>query len=114
MSRRAVILVMVFLGALLTGNIIILGIWLPIWKNRAASVESANRTIASSPATPSEPTNHTSVAPAGTARPTSDLVLDRQFTSESRRLQLKYSRDRKTKIRRITVEDPHRPGVTTV
>jgi len=105
---------MVFLGALLTGNIIILGIWLPIWKNRAASVESANRTIASSPATPSEPTNHTSVAPAGAATPSSDLVLERQLTSPSGNLQIKYSRDRKTKIRRITVEDAHRPGVTTV
>ena len=114
MSRRAVILVVVFLGALLAGNLVILGIWLPLWKNRAANVQSGNRTIASSPATPSETTNHTSVAPAGTAAPRSDLVLERQIGSPSGNLQIKYFRDRKTKIRRIAVEDAHRPGVTSV
>ena len=55
-----------------------------------------------------------SLAPAGTATPPSDLVLERQFTSPSGNLQIKYFRDRKTKIRRIAVEDAHRPGVTTV
>jgi hypothetical protein len=113
MSRRAVILVVVFLGALLAGNIVILGIWLPLWKNRAANVQSGNRTIVSSPATPSQP-NNMPLAPAGTAAPSSDLILERQFTSPSGNLQIKYSRDRRTKIRRITVEDAHRPGVTAV
>jgi hypothetical protein len=46
--------------------------------------------------------------------PSSDLVLERQLTSPSGNLQIKYSRDRKTKIRRIVVEDAHRPGVTSV
>jgi YARHG domain len=114
MSRRTVILIVVFLGALLAGNIVILGIWLPIWKSRAANVQSANRTTVSSPATPSEPKNNPPLAPAGTAAPSSDLVLERQFTSQSGNLQIKYLRDRKTKIRRITVEDAHRPGVTAV
>jgi hypothetical protein len=114
MSRRTVILVVVFLGALLAGNIVILGIWLPIWKNRAATVSPANRTIVSSPATPSEPTNHASVATAGTVAPSPDLVVERQFTSPSGNLQIKYVRDRKTKIRQITVEDARHPGVTTV
>src|SRR5262245_38365893 len=109
MSRRAVILVVVFLGVLLAGNIVILGIWLPIWKNRGANVQPANRTIVSSPATPSQPNNNTPVAPAGTATPSSDLVLERQFTSLSGNLQIKYLRDRKTKIRRIAVEDAHWP-----
>jgi hypothetical protein len=40
--------------------------------------------------------------------------MERQFTSPSGNLQIKYVRDRKTKIRRITLEDAHRPGVTTV
>ena len=114
MSRRAVILVVVFLGVLLAGNIVILGIWLPIWKSRAANVQSPKRTIVSSPATPSELTNHTPVAPAGTAAPASDLVLERQLTSSSGNLQIKSFRDRNTKIRRIMVEDAHRPGVTAV
>ena len=113
MSRRAIILVVVFLGVLLAGNIVILGIWLPIWKSRAANVQSANRTTVALPATPSQP-NNTPLAPAGTAAPSSDLVLERQFGSPSGNLQIKYFRDRKTKTRRITVEDAHRPGVTTV
>jgi hypothetical protein len=114
MSRRAVTLVVVFLGALLAGNIVILGIWLPLWKNRAANVQSANQTTVSSPATPSGSNNNTPIAPAGTVAPSSDLVLERQFTSPSGNLEIKSFRDRKTKIRRITVEDAHRPGVTTV
>jgi hypothetical protein len=113
MSRRAIFLVVVFLGVLLAGNIVILGIWLPIWKSRAANVQSANRTTVSVPATRSQP-NNTSLAPADTAAPSSDLVLERQFGSPSGNLQIKYLRDRKTKIRRITVEDARRPGVTSV
>src|SRR5437660_8195819 len=116
MSRRAVIIVLVFLGALLASNIVVLGIlsiWLPIWKSRVANSQSSNRTTVPLPATPSQP-NNTPLAPAGVTVPSSDLVLERQFTSTSGKLQTKYSRDRKTKIRRITVEDAHRPGATTV
>ena len=40
--------------------------------------------------------------------------MERQFTSPSGNLQIKCVRDRKTKIRRITLENAHRPGVTTV
>jgi hypothetical protein len=113
MSRRAIILVVVFVGVLLAGNIVVLSIWLPILKSRAANVQSANRTTVSLPATPSQP-NNAPLAPAGTAAPSSDLVLERQFTSPSGNLQIKYFRDRKTKTRRITVEDAHRPGVSAV
>ncbi|HZD06875.1 MAG TPA: hypothetical protein VE176_01435, partial [Candidatus Limnocylindrales bacterium] len=113
MSRRAIILVVVFLGVLLAGNIVILGIWLPIWKSRVASSQSTNRTTVSLPPTPSQP-NNTPLAPAATAAPSSDLVLERQFASPSGNVQIKCFRDRKTKIRRITVEDARRPGVTTV
>ena len=113
MSRRAVTLVVVFLGVLLAGNIIVLSVWLPSWKGRAGNLQSANRTIVSSPATPSQP-NNTPPAPAVPVAPSSDLVLERQFTSPSGNLQMKYLRDRKTKIRRIAVEDAHRPGAATV
>jgi len=113
MSRRAVTLVVVFLGVLLAGNIVVLSVWLPSWKGRAGNLQSANRTIVSSPATPSQP-NNTPLAAAGTAAPSSDLVLERQFGSPSGNLQIKYLRDRKTKIRRIAVEDAHRPGAAAV
>ena len=116
MSRRAIILVVVFLGVLLAGNIIVLTIWLPNRKNIAANLQPSNMTPVVSPAAfaPSGSNNNTPVAPAGTAAPSSDLVLERQFTSPSGNLQIKYFRDRKTKMRRITLEDAHRPGVTTV
>jgi len=113
MSRRAVTLVVVFLGVLLAGNIVVLSVWLPSWKGRAGNLQSANRTIVSSPATPSQP-NNAPPAPAVPAAPSSDLVLERQFTSPSGNLQIKHLRDRKTKIRRIAVEDAHRPGAATV
>jgi len=113
MSRRALTLVVVFLGVLLAGNIVVLSVWLPSWKGRAGNLQSANRTIVSSPATPSQP-NNTPPAPAVPVAPSSDLVLERQFTSPSGNLQMKYLRDRKTKIRRIAVEDAHRPGAATV
>ena len=116
MSRRAVIIVMVFLGVVLASNIVVLGILsigVPIWKSRVANLQFSNRTTVSSPATPSQP-NNTSLAPADAAAPSSDLAMERQFTSPSGNLQIKYFRDRKTKIRRITVEDAHRPGVITV
>jgi hypothetical protein len=116
MSRRAIILVVVFLGILLASNIVVLGILrisLPIWKSRVGNLQSSNRTTAPLPAIPSQP-NNTLLAPAGVTAPSSDLVMERQFTSPSGNLQIKYVRDRKTKIRRITLEDAHRPGVTTV
>src|SRR5690349_15839827 len=116
MSRRAIILVVVFLGILLASNIVVLGILrisLPIWKSRVGNLQSSNRTTAPLPAIPSQP-NNTPLAPAGVTAPSSDLVMERQFTSPSGNLQIKYVRARKTKIRRITLEDAHRPGVTTV
>jgi hypothetical protein len=113
MSRRAVTVVVVFLGVLLAGNIVVLSIWLPSWKGRAGNLQSSNQTIVSAPAMPSQP-NNTPPAPAVPAAPSSDLVLERQFTSPSGNLQIKYLRDRKTKIRRIAVEDAHRPSAATV
>src|SRR5947199_10167289 len=113
MSRRAVTLVVVFLGVLLAGNIVVLSVWLPSWKGRSGNLQSANRPLLSSPATPSQP-NNAPPAPAVPAAPSSDLVLERQFTSPSGNLQIKHLRDRKTKIRRIAVEDAHRPGAATV
>src|SRR5205823_11960560 len=100
MSRRAVILVMVFFGVLLASNIVILGllsVWLPIWKSRVANLQSSNRTTVALLATPSQP-NNTPLAPAGVTAPSSDLVMERQFTSPSGNLRIKYVRDRKTKI----------------
>src|SRR5947208_11452344 len=88
MSRRAVTLVVVFLGVLLAGNIIVLSVWLPSWKGRAGNLQSANRTIVSSPATSSQPTN-TPLAPAVTVAPSSDTVLERLFASPSGNLMIK-------------------------
>jgi hypothetical protein len=121
MSRRAIVLLAVFLGALLAGNIIVLTIWLPNRKNIAANLQPSNMTPVVLPATfaPSGPNNSTPAATVGAgsapaAEASSDFVVERQVTSASGNLRIKQLRDRKTKVRRITVEDAHRPAVTAV
>src|SRR5205807_10387411 len=106
MSRRALTLVVVFLGVLLAGNIVVLSVWLPRWKGRAGNLQSANWTIVSSLATPSQP-NNTPPAPAVPVAPSSDLVLERQFTSPSGNLQMKYLHDWKMTFRWIAVGVAH-------
>lgn len=121
MSRRAIVFLAVSLGALLAGNIIVLTIWLPNRKNIAANLQPSNMTPVVPPATfaPSGSNNSTPAATVGAgsapaAEASSDFVLERQVTSSSGNLRIKQLRDRKTKVRRITVEDAHRPGVTAV
>lgn len=121
MSRRAIVLLAVFLGALLAGNIIVLTVWLPNRKNIAANLQPSNPTPVVSPAAfaASAPNNSTPVATVGTAsapatEASSDFVLERQVTSPSGNMRIKQLLDRKTKVRRITVEDAHRPGVSAV
>ena len=121
MSRRAIALVAVFLGALVIANIIVVAIWLPNRKTVAAKREASNSTSVTSPATSaSSPPNNTS--PAATvgpgsgnaAQPAVDFALERQLTSPSGNIRIKYFRDRKTKMRRIALEDARRPGTGAV
>jgi len=117
MSRRTITLIAIFLGALLVANIVVLAIWLPSRKTGAAKGEASNSTSAASSVTSvSSPPNNTS--PAATAGPASgnaaqinaDSALERQLTSASGNIRIKYFRDRKTKMRRIALENVHRPG----
>jgi hypothetical protein len=111
----------VFLGVLLVGNIIVLSIWLPNRKNNAPKLQSSSLTpvAAQSAAAPAATNNSAGAAPVGAtsvpaAEASSDFALERQVTSASGNLQIKQFRDRKTKVRRIMVEDAHRPGASTV
>ena len=124
MSRRAIALVIVFLGALVVANIVVLAVWLPNRKNSAAKPQASNVTpVVASPAAFAPPGPNNS-SPAGTAgagaasaragEASSDFALERQLTSPSGNLRIKYLRDRKTKTRRIAVEDVHRPGGSAV
>jgi hypothetical protein len=121
MSRRAIALVAIFLGALLVANIIVVAIWLPNRKTGAAKRKASTSTsLASSVISTSSPPNNT--APAATAGPGSgnaaqtnvDAALERQLTSASGNIRIKYFRDRKTKMRRIALEDVRRPGADTI
>src|SRR5947208_781760 len=121
MSRRTITLIAIFLGALLVANIFVLAIWLPGRKTGAAKGEPSNSTsVASSAASASSPRNNT--APAATVGPGSgnaaqtnvDSALERQLTSASGNIRIKYFRDRKTKMRRIQLEDVRRPGADAV
>lgn len=121
MSRRAIVMLAVFLGVLLVGNIIVLSIWLPNRKNNAPKLQSSSLTpvAAQSAAAPAATNNSAGAAPVGAtsvpaAEASSDFALERQVTSASGNLQIKQFRDRKTKVRRIMVEDAHRPGASTV
>jgi hypothetical protein len=121
MSRRAVVVLAVFLGALLVANIIILAFYLPGRKNATAKVESSNLTFktaqppsasVASKKTPPAETRIATSAPMAIA--SGDFALERQVTSVSGNLRIKYFRNRKTKVRRIVVEDAHRPGASAV
>jgi YARHG domain len=120
MSRRAIVVLTVFLGALVIANIVVLAIWLPGRKSGHAS-ESSNLTTTAAKAS-SAPAARNNASPAGITTATSspaaiaygDFALERQVTSASGNLRIKYLRDHKTKIRRIAVEDVHRPGGSAV
>jgi hypothetical protein len=121
MSRRAIVLVAIFLGALLIANIIVVATWLPNRKTDATKREASNSTSVASPATSaSSPRNNTTpaatVGPASgnAAQPLVDFALERQLTSPSGNIRIKYFRDRKTKMRRIALEDVRRPGTDAV
>ncbi len=102
MSRRAITIIVVFLAALLIANIVILAIWLPTHKNTTGKLQTSN-IVPGSPGTP-----------AVAAAPPGDFVLERQLTSPSGNIQISYFRNPKTKMRRIAVEDAHRPGSSAV
>src|SRR5438477_1108045 len=121
MSRRTITLIAIFLGALLVANIVVLAIWLPSRKTGAAKGEASNSTSAASSVTSvSSPPNNTS--PPATVGPPSgnaaqintDSALERQLTSASGNLRIKYFRDRKTKMRRIALEDVRHPSADAV
>jgi len=120
MSKRAIALVAIFLGALLVANIVVVAIWLPNRKTGAAKGEASNSpSVAASATSASSPRNNTT--PAATVGPASgnaahtnaDSALERQVTSASGNIRIKYFRDRTTKMRRIALEDARRPGADT-
>src|SRR5438477_2900230 len=119
MSRRTITLIAIFLGALLVANIVVLAIWLPSRKTGAGKNE-ASTSLASSVISASLPRNNTTPPatvgpPSGNAAQTNvDSALERQLTSTSGNVRIKYFRDRKTKMRRIALEDVRRPGADAV
>jgi YARHG domain len=110
MSRQTLVILSVFLAALVAGNILVLAIWLPSRKNVAATPESSNaKPVAGQSAAPA-----TANSGLQSTTATGDLVLERQISSGSGNLRVNYLRDRKSKVRRISVEDMRRPGDVAV
>src|SRR5438105_1218569 len=112
MSRGAITIIAVFLGALLIANIVVLAIWLPNRKSSAGKAVSLNVPAPSATAVAAVQPNKGSQA--GTSSPAvataaSDFVLERQLASSSGNVQIRYFRNPKTKMRRIAVQDAHRP-----
>jgi YARHG domain len=118
MSRRTVVLLAVFLGGLLAANVVVLALWLP---HRKGAANQPSLTSASAPA----PASTTAPAPMGAspasigqaqpnnANPPGGFTLEREVASPSGALKIQYLRDRKTKMRRVAVQDAHQPGVST-
>jgi hypothetical protein len=117
-SRRVIIVIAVFLGVIVVANIIILAVWLPARKSSTAKLESSKLTAAASQGSPMPAArNNTSPAQATRSAPVQspgDFAVERQVMSSSGKLRVKYLRDRKSKLRRIVVEDAARPEASAV
>jgi hypothetical protein len=115
MSRRTIALISVFFGGLVIANVLVLAIWLPHRNNNPA--QPAAPKVATSAPGGSPTALNTSSAPPGPNQPNNsagEFAVERQVPSASGNLRIKYLRDRKTKTRRIAVEDAHRSDGGTV
>jgi len=115
MSRRAIALIVVFLGVLLTANIIVVAFFLPrhagLTKSAPASTPSSN-----TPA-PAVASNSSAAAPApkaGGTNASAGFTVERQVPSASGNLVIKYLRNKQTKTRQIAIADAHQPDQSTV
>jgi YARHG domain-containing protein len=120
MSRRAIVVVVASIGAIIIVNIVVLAFWLPRRTNSSAKVEQVNPATALVPG-PAQSVASGTVPPARSSAPGPSAVeqpagfaIERQVVSASGNLRIKYLRDRKTKLRRITVEDARRPEMSAV
>jgi hypothetical protein len=126
MSRRTIALLSVFFAVLVIANVVVLALWLPNRKvNASTSVPGASLTAgvapASSPAAtaiaagvPSPPPSQQQQQQPPQAQGSNGFVVERQISSSSGNLRLKYLRDRSTKLRRISVEDARQPNGGTI
>jgi hypothetical protein len=116
MSRRAILVVVVFLGVIVLANIVILAMLLSARKSSTAKLEPSNSTTASQGAPPPVAVTNTSPAgPASSAAPSSgNFAVERQLMSGGGKVRIKYLRDRQSKIRRIVVEDAAHPEASAV
>jgi hypothetical protein len=116
MSRRAILVVVVFLGVIVVANIIILAMWLPARKSSTAKLQSSNLTPASQGSPMPAARNNTSpaVATSGAAQSPGDFAVERQLMSGGGKVRIKYLRDRQSKMRRIVVEDAAHPEASAV
>ncbi len=113
MSRRTITLLSIFFAGLVIANVVVLAIWLPNRKvNDGASAPAAGLTASTTAA------NSPATIAAAAASPqvqqqqqqtAGGFVVERQVSSPTGNLQIKYLRDRNTKLRRITVDDARQP-----
>jgi hypothetical protein len=120
MSRRAIVVVVASIGAIIIVNAIVLALWLPRRANSTAKAEPVSPVTAAAPepAQPvasgtGAPTRSSSPGPSAIEQP-AGFAVERQVVSASGNLRIKYLRDRKTKMRRIVVEDARRPETSTL
>ncbi|MEY2539597.1 MAG: hypothetical protein QOG67_3337 [Verrucomicrobiota bacterium] len=117
MSRRTLLIVVGAIGAIVVANIFILAKWLPRRPDTSTKEPHAMAAAALAQASvPSASTANTSAInnPASAAQAPGGFAVERQVMSASGNVRIKYARDRKTKVRRILVEDAHHPEASSV
>jgi hypothetical protein len=123
MSRRAVVVVIASLGAIVLANGIVLAFWLPRHMNSSSNANAASPPSALVQAPPAQSaapgaatsgTGQAKVGSAPAAAPGGDFAVERQVASASGNLRIKYLRDHKTKTRRLIVEDAQRPESSAI
>jgi hypothetical protein len=119
MSRPWVVIALVSFAVIGLVNILILLVWLPRLARSPAKAETpitpTGIVQTSRPITPNDATapSTPSFTPSRAEIP-NGFVVERQTMSPSGSLRIKYLRNRKEKLRRITLEDAHQPATSAV
>jgi hypothetical protein len=107
----------IFLASLLIANIVVVSLWMPRRNNaEAKTISSASATSSPAPAAAQLPNPAATAQALATNAPVAsgNFAVEREVTSTSGKVRLKYLRDPKSKLRQVSIEDASEPNSTTV
>jgi len=126
MSRRGITIVVAIILAIVLVNVVVLWIWFPRSPKQSTKTEETPPSAAMAHAPEMPVSSNNATAPNNPASLTAPktipsppplpagFVVERQVLSPSGNLRIKYLRDRKAKLRRIVLEDVHRPDASMI